>query len=131
MEEHNSESFTYTYSAKQQEEVKYIRDKYLPKEEDKMEQLRRLDRSVTKKGTVTALVIGIIGALIMGIGMSLIMTDIGSYIGMEQTMIPGIVIGVIGMAIAAPAYPVYERITKKERAKIAPEIMRLTEELMK
>lgn len=131
MEEHNNESFIYTYSAKQQEEVKHIREKYLPKEEDKMEQLRRLDRSVTKKGTTVSIAIGTIGALIMGIGMSLVMTDIGSVLGMEHTMIPGIIIGIIGMIIAAPAYSVYERITKKEREKIAPEIMRLTEELMK
>ena len=131
MEENKNESFTYTYSAKQQDEVKYIRDKYLPKKEDKMEQLRRLDRSVTKKGTAVSIALGTIGTLIMGIGMSLVMTDIGSAFGMEHTMIFGIIIGIIGMAAAVPAYPLYVRITKKEREKIAPEIIRLSEELMK
>lgn len=48
----NKETFSYTYSAKQQEEIKKIREKYAPKEADKMEQLRRLDESVTRKGTV-------------------------------------------------------------------------------
>ena len=68
------ESFTYTYSAKEQEELKKIRQKYEPKEEDKMDQLRRMDASVTGKATVRALTVGIIGALIMGLGMSLVMS---------------------------------------------------------
>ena len=66
----NKENFSYTYSAKQQEEIKKIREKYLPKEADKMARLRRLDQSVTQKGTVISLIAGIIGTLIMGFGMS-------------------------------------------------------------
>ena len=65
----NKETFSYTYSAKQQEEIKKIREKYLPKEANKMEQLRRLDESVTRKGTVFSLVVGIIGTLVLGVGM--------------------------------------------------------------
>ena len=61
--------FHYTYSAKQQEEIQHIREKYLPKAEDKMEQLRRLDRSATKKGTIVSVALGVIGCLVMGIGM--------------------------------------------------------------
>ena len=74
----DEKGFQYTYSAKEQNEINDIRKKYLPKEEDKMAQLRRLDASVYRKGTVVSLVIGIIGALIMGAGMSLVMTDIGA-----------------------------------------------------
>lgn len=123
--------FQYTYSAKEQNEINEIRKKYLPKEEDKMEQLRRLDAGVYRKGSVTSLVVGIIGALIMGTGMSLAMTDLGAKLGISNAMIPGIVIGVIGIALVSAAYPVYIAVTKHERERIAPEILRLSEELLK
>lgn len=122
---HTNESFRFTYSAKEQEEIKKIRDKYIPKEENKMEQLRRLDRGVTHKGTIYSIIIGILGSLLLGLGMSCIMVWQGIW------FIPGIIIGVIGMAIVAVAYPVYNIVTKREREKIAPEIIRLTEELIK
>ena len=124
-------SFTYTYSAKEQDEVKKIRDKYVPKEPDKLEQLRMLDKSVTRKGTKVSIALGVIGALILGMGMSLTMTEIGVILGLEMAMVPGIILGVIGMAMAGCAYPLYNCITKREREKLAPEILRLTEELMK
>lgn len=120
-----SNSFEYTYSAPEQEEIKRIRSKYLPKEEDKMAQLYRLDASATQKGTVVSLIVGIVGILIMGGGMSCCM------VGPADLMVPGIVMGVIGMGIAALAYPLFARITAKERERIAPEILRLTDELMK
>ena len=127
----DEKGFQYTYSAKEQNEINDIRKKYLPKEEDKMDQLRRLDASVYRKGTVVSLVIGIIGALIMGAGMSLIMTDLGTKLGMASTMVPGIVIGVVGMIGVCLAYPVYQAVTKHERERIAPEIIRLSDELLK
>ena len=125
--------FRFTYSAKEQEEVHRIRQKYQPKEENKMEKLRRLDASVTSKATVVSLVLGIMGVLVLGSGMSLIMTNIGSVIGLQGmfAMVIGIVIGIIGIASLACAYPVYTHIVKKERERIAPEILRLTDELMK
>lgn len=123
MNEH--EAFRYTYSAKEQEEVKKIRQKYIPKEADKMEQLRKLDQSVTRKGTTASLAVGIVGALLLGIGMCCAMVWMG------QWFIPGIIIGLVGIAVVSLAYPLYQRITKKEREKIASEIMRLTDELMK
>ncbi len=123
--------FQYTYSAKEQNEINDIRKKYLPKEEDKMDQLRRLDTSVYRKGSIASLVIGILGALILGIGMSLIMTDLGAKLGMTSVMIPGIVIGVVGLIGVCLAYPVYQAVTKHERERIAPEIIRLSDELLK
>ena len=126
----NKETFTYTYSAKQQDEVKKIREKYLPKEAqtdsraDKMEQLRRLDNSVTQKGTVISLVAGILGALILGTGMSMCMV-------WTELFVSGIIVGITGIAAVSLAYPIYSYVTKKEREKIAPEIIRLTDELMK
>lgn len=127
----DKKGFQYTYSAKEQNEINDIRKKYLPKEEDKMAQLRRLDASVYRKGTVVSLVIGIISALIMGAGMSLVMTDIGAKLGMESVMVPGIVIGVVGLIGVCLAYPAYQAVTKHERERIAPEIIRLSDELLK
>ena len=129
--EKNQETFTYTYSAQQQEEVQNIRKKYLPPEEDKMEQLRKLHHFATQKAQVWALVLGVVGALIMGTGMSLVMTDIGAVVGLNNALIPGILIGIIGMIPVALAYPTYNRVLKKERQRIAPEILRLSDELMK
>ena len=98
-----------------------------------MTQLRRLDASVHSKATAVALVLGIIGALIMGCGMSLIMTDIGAILGAPSNlaMLIGVPIGIVGMVLVCLAYPVYNRTVKKEREKIAPEIIRLADELMK
>lgn len=118
-------SFSYTYSAKEQEELKKIRKKYVPEEENKMEQLRRLDQSVTRKGTTISIITGVIGALILGVGMCCVMVWEGVW------FVPGIIIGLIGMCVAGAAYPAYNYVTKKEREKIAPEIIRLTDELMK
>ena len=131
----NNETFTLTYSAKEQEEIKAIRKKYATPEqtEDKMAQLHRLDAAVTQKATSVSLVFGVIGALILGMGMSLAMTDIGKMIGLVggMAMLMGILIGMVGIVLVSLAYPLYNRIIKKERKKIAPEILRLTDELMK
>lgn len=123
--DNQSNNFSYKYSAKEQNEIKKIREKYAPAGEDKMAQLRRLDKSVTKKGTLWALVVGILGTIVVGGGMSMCM------VGPEEYFILGIVLGVIGMIPIILAHPLYARITKKEREKIAPEIIRLTDELMK
>lgn len=131
MEKKETESFSYTYSAKQQEEIKAIRKKYEAPEENKMEQLRRLDASATKKATIRSMTVGIIGALIMGLGMSISMTDIGAVFGSFLSMLVGIVIGVLGIVLVCLAYPIYHRTLKAERERIAPEVFRLSDELMK
>lgn len=134
--EDQKKEFSFTYSAKEQEELRNIRAKYQPQEadsEDKMEKLRRLDNLVTQKATATSLVVGILGALILGSGMSLIMTDVGEILGLAGIfcLVMGIMIGIVGIVMVCLAYPVYNRILKKERARIAPEVLRLTDELMK
>ncbi|MBQ2725901.1 MAG: hypothetical protein IJF78_09355 [Clostridia bacterium] len=121
----NGSAFRYTYSAKEQEELIRIRQKYAPPEEDKMEQIRRLDRSVNEKGTVISIVLGVLGTLILGLGMSCALVWQG------MLFLPGIFIGLAGIGILASAYPVYNHVTRKERERIAPEILRLTDELMK
>lgn len=126
-------AFQYTYSAKEQSEVESIRKKYLPQEENKLERLRRLDRNASQKAQAYALSMGIIGVLILGAGMSLFMSNLGSMLGLHGNlaMLIGIVVGIFGMILVALAYPVYNRVLKNERERIAPEILRLTDELMK
>lgn len=126
--EHNS--FEYTYSALQQQEVEAIRKKYLPQEEDKMEKLRRLHSIPTRKAQAASIAMGVVGALILGTGMSLCMTELGSALG-SFAMVLGIVVGIVGIVLVALAYPVFRSTLKKERIKIAPEILQLTDELMK
>ena len=126
----DNHSFEYTYSAAQQKEVEEIRKKYLPREEDKMEQLRKLHAIPTQKAQAASLAVGIVGTLIMGTGMSLAMTDIGAALG-SLAMVLGIFAGVAGMVLAALAYPAYNRVLRKQREKIAPEILRLSDELLK
>lgn len=121
----NRESFHYTYSSKEQEELRKIRDKYIPKEESKMEQLRRLDESAAKPGMIAALVVGIISIMFFGIGMCCTM------VWADTMFIPGIIIGVIGLVGIIMTYPLYVYITKKQREKLTPEILQLTDELMK
>ena len=127
MENH---AFEYTYSAQRQQEVEKIRKAYLPKEKDKMAELRKLHAIPTQKAQAAAIAVGTIGALILGTGMSLCMTDIGAALG-NLALILGIMIGLAGVVTVALAYPIYNRVLKKEREKIAPEILRLTDELMK
>lgn len=125
----NKETFKFTYSAGQQEEIELIRKKYLPKEENKMEQLRALDASVNKKATMLSIIVGVVGTMLMGVGMSLTMSDFGKILG-DFGFVAGIVIGIAGIGILACAYPLYHHTLKNEREKIAPEIIRLTDELM-
>lgn len=125
MEQKQTEGFQYSYSAKQQEEIKRIRSKYEAPQEDKMAYLRRLDESAVKKGTMMSIVLGVIGTLILGVGMCCVL------VWQNVWFVSGIVIGMVGLVVLSLAYPVYMKVTKKEREKIAPEIIRLTDELLK
>lgn len=127
MENH---SFEYTYSAQQQKEVEEIRKKYLPQEETKMEQLRKLHAIPTQKAQAASLAMGVIGALILGTGMSLCMTELSGFLG-GTAMFIGIPVGIAGIVLVALAYPIYKRVLKKQREKIAPKILLLSDELLK
>lgn len=126
----NNHSFEYNYSAAQKQEVEAIRKKYLPKEEDKMEQLRRLHYSATQKAQAASIALGVIGTLIFGLGLSLCLTDLSGFLG-GTAMFVGIPVGLVGLVLLALAYPVYNTVLRREREKIAPEILRLTEDLLK
>jgi len=136
MDNNNGQNgFSYTYSAEDQAQVRKIREKYTqPTEiEDKMERLRKLDASVTNTAQAIALVFGIIGALILGFGMSLCMSDLPQMLGIVRNtaLVIGITVGLVGGILASLAYPIYNAIVKARRKKLAPEIIRLSDELMK
>ena len=126
----NSNVFSYQYSAKQNREVEHIRRKYLPKEENKMETLRKLDAKVKRPANVFAYTFGSISAIVMGAGMSLVMTDIGASIGIGDPLVPGIIIGVVGMAMALINYPIHRGIINSRKKKYAPKIIALSEKIM-
>ena len=119
------QTYSYSYSAAENKEIKKIREKYTEPDEReaKLEQLRRLDASVHNKSAVIALTVGIIGALILGFGMSCIMV--------YDWFVVGIAIGIIGLIITILAYPIYKIKAEKLRKEIAPAILKLTDELMK
>lgn len=120
-------NFEYSYSAETHHEVEEIRKKYLPEDknsyESKLEQLRALDHSVTRKGTIVAIAVGTVSTLLLGLGMSCTM------VWTDRFFILGIILGVIGIPGICAAYPLYQSITKKEHKRIAPRILQLSEEL--
>lgn len=122
-------TFRYSYSSSLQEELQDIKKKYTgqpeSQEEDQLELLRKLDKSSTRKSTIVSIVMGAAGCLIMGIGMCCTM------VWAAAMFLPGIIIGVIGIAMMAAAYPVYVHITKRERARIAPQVLDIIEKLSK
>ena len=121
----NDNTFQYTYSAKEQAKIREIRSKYLPKEENKIEQIQRLDASVTQKATMYAIIVGVVGTLLFGTGLSCCMTQTGKWFAL------GIPVGIAGLLVLAAAYPLYNHVVQKERKRIAPEILRLSDELLK
>lgn len=122
----NNNDFKYTYSAPEQTEIKKIREKYLPKNEteSKLERLRKLDKSAENPAVIFSLVLGTIGTLLLGIGMCCTMV-------WKDYFVLGIIVGIIGIVSLSFAYPVYKKVLRKGREKVAPEILRLTEELEK
>ena len=133
MDNNKQNGFSYTYSAKEQAELKRIREKYTVREENKLERLRRLDRRATNKAASASIILGVIGALILGSGMSLTMSEFGLLLKLDTvtSLIIGIAAGIFGIALICLAYPLYSRLLRHERKKIAPEVIRLTDELLK
>ncbi len=107
-----------------------IRTQYMEKEFTELDELRKLDAKVKRPANIFAYIFGSIGAIVMGAGMSLVMTEIGSMIGVEETMVPGIVIGVVGMVMALINYPMYKRILGRRKKKYGAEILALSDKIM-
>lgn len=110
--------------------VQKIRTQYTEKQHTELDELKALDAKVKKPANVFAYTFGSVSAIIMGTGMSLVMTDIGASVGLANAMVPGIAIGVVGMALALFTYPIYKRILSSRRKKYAPEILKLSERII-
>lgn len=111
--------------------IQKIRTQYTEKEHTQLDELKALDKKVKRPATVVAYTLGSIAAIVMGSGMSLVMTDIGDMLGISQPMIPGIVIGILGMLMAIFNYPLYKGILSSRRKKYASEIIALSDNIMK
>lgn len=120
-----NDQFVFSYSAKQQDEIKNIRDKYLKKEDGGINKIREIDRGVERKASFISILMGIIGTLVFGGGFSMIMTTQGSVY-----KIVGVIIGVVGLVLSFSAYPCYPKILKKLRQHFAPQIIKLCDEAL-
>ena len=120
-----NKSFTYNYSAARNKEVESIRRKYMPHEESKLETLKRLDYRVQAAGMIESLCFGIIGALVFGVGMCFFLDVFAGAAWLTAILM------ICGTLLMIPAYPIYRRIARKTRAELTPEILRLSEEIMK
>ena len=111
--------------------VQKIRTQYTEKQHTELDALKELDAKVKKPANAFAYTYGAISSIIMGAGMSLVMTDIGATLGLASAMIPGIVIGVAGMLMAIVNYPIYQRILGSRRKKYADKIIALSDRITK
>lgn len=109
-----------------------IRTQYMEKEEKStdLDKLKALDSKVKRPANIFGYTFGTISALIMGSGMSLVMTDIGEKLGLGDMMVPGIVIGVVGMIMALVNYPIYKKLLGTRKQKYSKEIIELSEKIM-
>ena len=109
--------------------VQKIRTQYTEKQHTELDELKALDAKVKRPANVFGYTYGSISAIIMGAGMSLVMTDIGVMIGLADAMVPGIVVGVVGLALALTTYPIYKKILNSRKKKFAPQILALSEKI--
>ena len=122
-------TFSYTYSAKENAEIKQIRYKYIDKPTSEIDDLRALDAKVKRPANIFGYVFGSISAIIMGCGMSLVMTDIGNTIGFTDVFVPGLAISVSGLIMCLINYPIYKSILDKRKQKYAKDIIALSDKL--
>lgn len=110
--------------------VQKIRSQYTEKQHTELDALKELDVKVKRPANVFAYVYGSISAIVMGSGMSLVMTEIGAILGLSSPMIPGIAIGTVGLLMALTTYPIYKSILNGRKKKYGPQILALSEKLM-
>ena len=111
--------------------VQKIRTQYTEKQHTELDTLKELDAKVKKPANIFAYTYGSVSAIIMGAGMSLVMTEIGTILGLTSAMVPGIAIGVVGLSMALTTYPIYKKILEGRKKKFAPEILKISEQLMR
>ena len=125
----DQQTFIYTYSAKENAEIEKIRKKYqAPEADTKLQQLHKLDASVYHCANAISIAVGVIGALLMGLGMSMVMTPFGDPLGIYEYPV-GITAGLVGLATAVCAYPLYRAVYEHRKAKVAPQVMQLLDQL--
>ena len=122
-----NKQFNYTYKAPTEEErrkIESIKRQYEePKtEEGKLEKLRRLNNFVNGSATAISLIVGIIGTLVFGLGLTMVLE--------WSKLIGGIIVMIIGIPLVAIAYPLYNKILKRNKEKYGKEIIKLSEELL-
>ena len=110
--------------------VQKIRTQYTEKQHTELDALKALDARVKCPANAFAYTYGTVSAIVMGAGMSLVMTDIGAVVGLASAMVPGIAIGVLGMGMALTTYPIYKGILNARKKQYAPEIMKLSDKIM-
>lgn len=110
--------------------VQKIRTQYTEKQHTELDALKALDTKVKKPANMFAYTYGVTGAMVMGAGMSLVMTDIGALIGFTATTVPGIAVGIFGLGMVLTTYPIYKKILNRRKTKFAPRILELSEKLM-
>ena len=109
--------------------VEKIRSQYTEAEHTELDALKELNAQVKRPANVFAYIYGSVGAVVMGAGMSLVMTEIGAMIGLASAMVPGIAIGVVGIGMALSTYPIYKKMLEKGKKKYAYEIVQLAREI--
>lgn len=107
-----------------------IRDQYVEKKPTELDTLKKLDAEVKRPANAFAYAFGTLSAMVMGTGMSLIMTDVGEMIGLKKTRAAGVVLGIAGMAMAIANYPIHQNILDSRKKKYAPEILALSKRIM-
>ena len=110
--------------------VQKIRTQYTEKQHTELDALKALDAKVKKPANAFAYTYGSVSAVVMGAGMSLVMTEIGEIIGLANAIVPGILIGIVGMGMALLTYPIYKKMLNARKKKYAPEILKLSEKIM-
>ena len=111
--------------------VEKIRSQYVEQKHTELDALKALDAKVKRPANVFGYTYGSAGAIVMGAGMSLVMTDIGKMIGLTSAMTPGIAVGIVGLAMSCTTYPIYKKILNSRKKKYAHQIMELSDRITK
>lgn len=114
----------------QEQLIEKIRTQYTEKQPTDLDELRRLDARVKRPATVFAAIFGTLAALVMGSGMSLILTDLGQLLGIREALLPGVILGCVGLIMALLTHPLYRRILHTRKNKYAAQIIALSDRLM-
>ena len=110
--------------------VQNIRAQYTERQISELDALKSLDGKVKRPANIFAYSFGMVSAIVMGSGMSLVMTDIGATLGIENGMVPGIIVGIIGLGMALLTYPIYKKILAKRKDKYKDEIIALSDKIL-